>query len=92
MVIEPSVNTEAVHVPSTPCNNGNKLNNHFEPYSQNQTKWMANLKLANESFANTETIQDPSTPCTTANINEWRVDPTSNTVIDESTCTNHSLQ
>jgi len=33
VVIEPSVNTEVVHVPSAPCNNDNKLNNPFEPHS-----------------------------------------------------------
>jgi len=43
-MIEPSVNTEVVHVPSAPCNNDSKLNDHFEPHSpikQSEQRFLA---------------------------------------------------
>jgi hypothetical protein len=70
-VIEPFVNKKAVHVPSTPYNNGSKLNDPFEPQSKSNKVMTIIINITYESSANTKTIQDPSTPCTTASINDY---------------------
>ena len=62
-VIGPSVNTEAIHVPSTSCNklSASKMTLSSPTVQIN----IGESKPTYESSVNTEVNQDPSTPCKT---------------------------